>query len=83
MEFQINDLDLRSIVVDLLKNSWIVVLTMLATYFLIAGYYRITYVPNYKATATVAVLTKGSTSGSYSSLKTTMNMAHVFSEVFR
>lgn len=83
MEFQINDIDLRSIVVDILKNSWMVVLTMLATYFLIAGYYRITYVPNYQATATVAVMTKGSTSGSYSSLKTTMNMAQVFSEVFQ
>ena len=37
MEFRINDIDLRSIIVDVIRNCWMIILVMLATYFAIAG----------------------------------------------
>lgn len=83
MEFRINDIDLRSIIVDMVRNCWMIILVMLATYFAIAGVYRLTYSPHYTTTATMAVTARGSQSGTYSSLTTAMNMAEVFSEVFQ
>ena len=83
MEFRINDIDLRSIIVDVIRNCWMIILVMLATYFAIAGVYRLTYSPQYTTTATMAVTARGSQSGTYSSLTTAMNMAEVFSEVFQ
>ena len=83
MEFRINDIDLRSIIVDVIRNCWMIILVMLATYFAIAGVYRLTYSPQYTTTATMAVTARGSQNGTYSSLTTAMNMAEVFSEVFQ
>lgn len=83
MEFQMDDIDIRSIFSDLIKNIWVIVLAILAVRMGISGYYSLTYVPEYTSTATLAVTAKGSSSGSYSSLTTAMNMADVFSQVFQ
>lgn len=83
MEFQIDDIDFRSIVLDLIKNIWVIILAVLAVRMGISGYYELTYEPQYTSTATLAVTARGSSNGSYSSLTTAMNMADVFSEVFQ
>lgn len=83
MEIQMDDIDIRSIFSDLIKNIWVIVLAILAVRMGISGYYSLTYVPEYTSTATLAVTAKGSSSGSYSSLTTAMNMADVFNQVFQ
>ena len=83
MEFQIDDINFRSIVLDLIKNIWVIILAVLAVRMGISGYYELTYEPQYTSTATLAVTARGSSNGSYSSLTTAMNMADVFSEVFQ
>lgn len=83
MEFQLSDIDIRSIIADLIKNIWVIILAILAVRMGVSGYYSLTYVPEYTSTATLAVTAKGSSSNVYSSLTTAMNMADVFSEVFQ
>lgn len=83
MEFQLSDIDIRSIIMDLIKNVWVIILAILAVRMGISGYYSLTYVPEYTSTATLAVTAKGSSSSAYSSLTTAMNMADVFSQVFQ
>lgn len=81
-EIRLDEISVRSIAVDLLKNAWVIVLAALAAWFAVAGADKLTYVPEYTATATLAVNAKGNTSSAYTSLSLTNQMAGVFSEVF-
>lgn len=81
-EIRLDEISIRSIAVDLLKNAWVIVLAALAAWFAVTGADKLTYVPEYTATATLAVNAKGNTSSAYTSLSLTNQMAGVFSEVF-
>lgn len=81
-EFRLDEISIRSIAVDLLKNAWVILLAALAAWFAVAGVEKLMYVPEYTATATLAVNAKGNTSSAYTSLSLTSQMAGVFSEVF-
>lgn len=81
-EIRLDEISIRSIAVDLLKNAWVIALVALAAWFAVTGADKLTYVPEYTATATLAVNAKGNTSSAYTSLSLTSQMAGVFSEVF-
>lgn len=81
-KIRLDEISIRSIAVDLLKNAWVIVLAALAAWFAVTGADKLTYVPEYTATATLAVNAKGNTSSAYTSLSLTSQMAGVFSEVF-
>lgn len=83
MERNLEQFDLRSTCVDLLKNIWVILLAVIAAYFGVTGFYQLQYVPEYTSTATLAVTMRGNNGGAYSSLSTTTEMASVFSEVFQ
>lgn len=83
MERNLEQFDLRSTCVDLLKNIWVILLAVIAAYFGVTGFYQLQYVPEYTSTATLAVTMRGNNGGTYSSLSTTTEMASVFSEVFQ
>lgn len=81
-EIRLDEISIRSIAVDLLRNVWVIVLAALAAWFAVSGADKLTYVPEYTAAATLAVNAKGNTSSAYTSLSLTSQMAGVFSEVF-
>ena len=83
MELRLEDFNLRSVCVDLLKNFWVILLAVLAAWFGIAGVYQLRYVPEYTASATVAVSSRGNSGSVYSSLSLTNEMAGVLGEVFQ
>lgn len=75
MERNLEQFDLRSTCVDLLKNIWVILLAVIAAYFGVTGFYQLQYVPEYTSTATLAVTMRGNNGGAYSSLSTTTEMA--------
>ena len=81
-EFNLDEISLRSVCVDVVKNLWVIVLAAVAAWFAVTGVEKLIYVPEYTATATLAVSAKGSSSNAYTSLSMTSQMAGVFSEVF-
>ena len=81
-EFNMDEVSLRSIAADVLKNFWVIILAVAAAWLAVGGAQKLMYVPEYTATATLAVNTTGSTGSSYSSLTLTNQMAEVFGEVF-
>lgn len=83
MDIRLEDFNLRSICVDLLKNVWVILLAVWAAYLGVAGVYQLGYVPEYRASATVAVTSKGNSGSVYSSLSLTNEMAGVLGEVFQ
>lgn len=83
MENRLEDINIRSICVDLLKNCWVIILAAISVYLGVTGVYRLRYVPKYTASATVAVTAKGSSGSVYTSLSLTNEMAQVLGEVFK
>lgn len=81
-ELNLDEISLRSIAEDVLKNLWVILVAALAAWFAVTGAQKLIYVPEYTATATLAVNAKGSSSNAYTSLSMTSQMAGVFSEVF-
>lgn len=45
MERNLEQFDLRSTCVDLLKNIWVILLAVIAAYFGVTGFYQLQYVP--------------------------------------
>ncbi len=81
-EWNLDEISPRSVCVDILKNIWFVLLAAAAAWFAVTGAQKLVYVPEYTATATLAVNARGSSTNVYSSLTLTTQMASVFSEVF-
>lgn len=79
--FRLEEINLRSLIRDLLRNFWIPILLAMSFWFAVSSYGRLSYAPTYRSTATFVVSAKGSSSA-YNSLTLTTNMAKVFSEVF-
>ncbi len=81
-EFHLDEISVRSICADVLKNIWLIALSIAAAWFAVTGAEKWLYVPEYTATATLVVNATGNTNA-YSSLVLTNQMASVFSEVFQ
>lgn len=71
------------IAVDLIKNLWVIVMVALSVWIGLGSAADMLYVPEYTATATVAVGTKGRNTNSLNNLNTTKQLAGAFGEVFR
>ncbi|MGI6007523.1 MAG: polysaccharide biosynthesis tyrosine autokinase [Ruminococcus sp.] len=81
-EFNLDEISLFSIIRDVIKNIWVILLAAVTAWFAVTGVEGLLYVPEYTATATLAVSARGNNSNAYSSLTLTNQMAGVFSEVF-
>ena len=82
-EFNLDEISLYVIAMDLLRNIWVILLAAAAVWLGVTGVCDLTYVPEYTASATMAVSAKGENGDAYSSLLVTSQMAEVFGEVFR
>lgn len=82
MEFSIFDIDLRSLLKDIMKNSIFIILAALTGFFAVTGFYTYTFKPEYTSTATLYVTTKSTGGSTLSSLYLTKEMAGTFTEVF-
>ena len=81
-EIRFDEINLRCLLKDLVRNLWVVILTCVSAAILLTGYYKQGYQPKYTSTATIAVSDKGSSSA-FNSLSTTRDMTTVFAEVFQ
>ena len=81
-EIRLEDISALSIVTDVLRNFWVIILAIGSVWMGVSAYAKITYVPEYQSTATLVISSKGETSA-FSSLDLTSEMASVFAEVFQ
>ena len=80
-KIRLEDINLRSVVRDVLWHFWVVILAAASAWMLTGAVNRIMYVPVYTSTATFAVSTKGN-SNALSNLSLTKGLTEVFSTVF-
>lgn len=74
--------ELHSVIKDLKKNCWIVVLVLLACRMGVYVAENYVYEPEYTATATMVVTAKGTSASSYSNYSVSADLAQVFANVF-
>ncbi len=75
-------IELHSLIKDIIRNSWIVLMSVLIGYMgIFIASHRI-YTPEYTAKTTLVVNVKGANTGSSSSLTVTNEMANVFINIF-
>ena len=81
---RMDEINLRTILKDLIWNLPFVILAILIVLMGIRTYRNIAYEPEYTASTTLAVIAKGNAEGNaYSSLSTANSMAEVFTEIFQ
>ena len=78
----IDEINVRAVLIDLLKNLWVIVLVAASVYMSVSAYQKTAYEPKYTSSATFVVSARGNASA-FSSLSTAREMATVFSEVFK
>lgn len=78
-----DEISICHIVLDLVKNIWVILLVAAAVWIGLGSAAKMLYVPEYTASATVAVGTKGRNTNSLNSLNTTKQLAGAFGEVFQ
>ncbi len=78
---RLEDINLRSVVRDVLQHFWVVILVAASGWLLTGSVSKLLYVPEYTSTATFAVSTKGN-SNALSNLSLTKGLTEVFSTVF-
>lgn len=80
---RLDEISIRSIVRDLLRNWWVMILAVLAALCFVSGYQNLVYTPVYTTNATLVVSGKGeSTDSVYANLTVASEMAGVFQDVF-
>lgn len=72
----------NSLIKDLIRNVWIIALAAVIAYMGIQVYEKSIYTPTYTSKAILVVRAKVGSSGIYSSLASSSEMAVIFSEVF-
>ena len=82
MKWSLEDLDIESILKDIISNIWVILLAVATIFFGITGLYSLHYEPEYTSTATIAVTMRGN-NNDYSSLPMTKEMAGIFCEAFQ
>lgn len=81
--FYFDEVDIKSIIRDVIRNLWMILIAGISAILLVSGYQNIIYEAKYTSRSTLVVSAKGSgMNGSYSNLATTAEMAEVFSNVF-
>ncbi len=72
----------HSILRNLLRNFWVIIMSAVIAVFGVYIVEHSIYTPEYKSSATLVVRAKASTSGAYTNLSASMEMASIFTEVF-
>ncbi|HPZ51307.1 MAG TPA: Wzz/FepE/Etk N-terminal domain-containing protein [Clostridia bacterium] len=80
-EFSIEDIDIYTLLRDILLNLWTIALGGAVVAMLAIFYVRYTYVPEYRSQVTFVVSTKDATSSMYANLSTTIEMANIFTQI--
>lgn len=80
-EFSVEDIDIFTLLRDILFNLWAIVLGGAVVAMLAVSYVRYTYVPEYRSQVTFVVSTKDATSSMYANLSTTIEMANIFTQI--
>lgn len=80
--FRMEEISLRGLCLDLLRNLWMILLSAAAVWLAVTGIHNLTYTPAYTASATLVVSVQGESSA-YSSLSVAASMADVFGQVFQ
>ena len=81
--FYFDEINIKSIIRDVFRNCWMILIAGISAILLVSGYQNIIYEAEYTSRATLVVSAKGSgTTSSYANLTTTSEMAGVFSNVF-
>ena len=81
--FYFDEINIKSIMGDVFRHFWMILIAGISAVLLISGYQNIIYEAEYISKATLVVSAKGSGTGnSYANLTTTAEMAEVFSNVF-
>lgn len=73
----------NSLIKDLIRNSWAIILAAIIAWMGINIFEKSVYTPSYTSTAVLVVRTKSGTTGVYSSLSASSEMATIFTEVFK
>ncbi len=73
----------NSLIKDLIRNVWIIVLAALIAYMGIQVYEKSIYTPSYTSKAILVVRAKVGSSGMYSNLASSSEMAAIFTKVFQ
>jgi capsular exopolysaccharide synthesis family protein len=82
-QFYLDEINIRSILRDFLKNWWLFILAALTAVLLISSYENLVYKEQFTSKATMVVSAKGKgTSDAFADLTTTTGMADVFSDIF-
>lgn len=80
--FKFDEINLYSVLRDLVRNFWVPLLLVVSVYLGIDAYEKLVFTPEYTSQATFAVSTRGSGT-SISSLSLSSDMANVFTQVFQ
>lgn len=82
-QFYLDEINIRSILRDFLKNWWLFILATLTAVLLLSSYENLVYKEQFISKATMVVSAKGKgTSDAFADLTTTTGMADVFSDIF-
>lgn len=81
-EINLDSINYRGIIRDLLKNWWVIVLIVISLWLAATGIGKLVYVPEYTVSTTLVVSAKG-TSDTYTSLAMASEMADIIKEVFQ
>ena len=73
----------NSLIKDLILNSWAIILAAIIAWMGINVFEKSVYTPTYTSSAVLVVRSKAGTSGMYSSLAASSEMATIFTEVFK
>lgn len=81
---RLDEISIRSVFVDLIKNAWVMILMAVSAVFLVSGYFSLVFVPEYTSSATLVVSARGAGANeAYANLFTATEMAEVFQDVFQ
>ncbi len=82
-EIRFDYINWYTIIRDLLRNFWIIVLALITGFLGVRAYFDFTYKPEYKCTATISINATDSGLYSFSSLNKTIEAASTFQEMFQ
>ena len=82
-QFYLDEINIRSILRDIFKNWWLLILAAITAVLLFSSYENLIYKEQFTSKATIVVSAKGKgSSDTYADLTTTSGMAEVFSDIF-
>lgn len=73
----------NSLIKDLIRNCWVIILAAIIAWMSIKVVEKSVYKPSYTSSAVLVVRSKSGTSGMYSNLSASSEMATIFTEVFK